>query len=174
LTVEHEGLHPNLGLPAHEHMVDHRVHIAAVDIDMSSRPEAGLKQRVDGAAITIYDVGEILLIRQIAPAFLDGVDHHHLEQQRSETEAACSRVNHQAADLGLRGRCVSARCRLNDSGAENVFGGPVHDVKQPALPCRITEYMRRTVEKRSLVQCFDEGEGSRYSASLVSRISTLS
>ena len=75
-------------------MVDHRVDVAAVDIDMSSRPEAGLEQRVDRGAITIYDVGEILLVRQIAPAFLDGVDHHHLQQQRSETEPPCSRVNH--------------------------------------------------------------------------------
>ena len=124
-----------------------------------SGPEAGLEQRVEGAAITIDDVGEILLIRRIAPAFLDGVDHHDLHEKRSDAEAACGRVNHQATDLGLRGRFVSARCQLNDSGAENVFGGPVHDVKQPVLPCRITEYMRRTVEQRSLVQRLDEGEG---------------
>jgi hypothetical protein len=38
-------------------VVDHCVDVAAVDIDMSSGPEAGLKQRVGGAAITIYDVG---------------------------------------------------------------------------------------------------------------------
>ena len=68
-------------------------------------------------------------------------------------------MNHQAADLGLGGRCGSARCRLNDPGAENVLGAAVHDVKQPVLPCRITEYMRRTVEQRSLVQRLDEGEG---------------
>jgi hypothetical protein len=53
---------------------------------------------------------------------------------------------------------VSARCQLNDSGAENVFGGPVHDVKQPVLPCRIAENMRRTIEKCSLVQRLDESE----------------
>jgi hypothetical protein len=33
---------------------------------------------------------------------------------------------------------------LNDSGAENVFGGPVHDVKQAVLPGRNAENMRRT------------------------------
>jgi hypothetical protein len=69
LTVEDEGLQTNLGLPVLEHVVDHRVDVAAVDIDMSSGPEAGLEQRVEGAAITIDDVGEILLIRRIA-AFL--------------------------------------------------------------------------------------------------------
>ena len=158
LTVEDEGLQTNLGLRALEHVVDHCVDVAAVDIDMSSGPEAGLKQRVDGAAIAIYDVGKILLVRRIAPAFLDGVDHHDLHQKRSDAEAACSRVNHQAADLGLGGRFVSARCQLNDSGGENVFGGEVHDVKQPVLPCRIAENMRRTIEKRSLVQRLDEGE----------------
>jgi hypothetical protein len=67
-------------------------------------------------------------------------------------------VNHQATDLGLGGRFVSARCQLNDSSAENVFGGPVYDVKQPVLPCRIAENMRRTIEKCSLVQRLDEGE----------------
>jgi hypothetical protein len=67
-------------------------------------------------------------------------------------------VNHQATGLGLGGRFVSVRCQLNDSGAENVFGGPVHDVKQPMLPCRIAENMRRTIEKCSLVQRLDEGE----------------
>jgi hypothetical protein len=35
--------------------------------------------------------------------------------------------------------------------------GPVHDVKQPVLPGRIAENMRRTIEKRSLVQRLDEG-----------------
>ena len=87
------------------------------------------------------------------------MDHHHLQQQRSEPEAACSRVNHQAADLGLGGRCGPTRCGLNDAGAENVLSAAVHDVKQPVLPCRVTEYMRRTVEQCSLVQRFDEGEG---------------
>ena len=158
LTIEHEGLQANLGLPVLEHVVDHRVDVAAVDIDMSSGPEAGFKQRVEGAAITIYDVSEILLIRRIAPAFLDGVHHHDFHQKRSDAEAACSRVNHQATDLGLGGRFVSARCQLNDSGAENVFGGPVHDVKQPVLPCRIAKNLRRTIEKCSLVQRLDEGE----------------
>jgi hypothetical protein len=47
-------------------------------------------------------------------------------------------------------------------------------VKQPVLPGRIAENMRRTIEKRSLVQRLDEGERNRYSASRVSRISTLS
>ena len=69
LTVEGEGLHADCGLPVFEHVVDHRVDVAAVDIDMSSGPKAGLEQRVEGAAITIDDVGEILLIRRIA-AFL--------------------------------------------------------------------------------------------------------
>ena len=50
------------------------------------------------------------------------------------------------------------RCQLNDSGAENVFGGEVHDVKQPVLPGRIGENMRRTIEKCSLVQRLNEGE----------------
>jgi hypothetical protein len=158
LTIEDEGLHPNLGLPVVEHVVDYRVDVAAVDIDMSSGPEAGLKQGVDGAAITIDDVGEILLARRIASAFLDGVDHHDLHQKRSDAEAACRRVNHQATNLGLGGRFVSARCQLNDSGAEDVFGGPVDDVKQPMLPCCIAENMRRTIEKCSLVQRLDEGE----------------
>jgi hypothetical protein len=159
MTVEHEGLQPNLGRPADEHMIEHRVDLATADIDVSGRPEARLEQCVDRGAIAIDDVGEILLVGQIAPAFLDGVDHHHLQQQRSEPEAACSRVNHQAADLGLGRRCGPTRCRLNDAGAENVLGAAVHDVKQPALPCRITEYVRRTVEQRSLVQRLDEGEG---------------
>jgi hypothetical protein len=48
---------------------------------------------------------------------------------------------------------------LNYSGAENVLSVAVHDVKQPVLPCRVTEYMRRTVEQCSLVQRFDEDEG---------------
>jgi hypothetical protein len=72
-------------------------------------------------------------------------------EKRSDAEAAYSRVNHQAADLGLGGRFVSARGQLNDAGAENVFGGPVHDVKQAVLPGRIAENVRRTIEKRSLV-----------------------
>jgi hypothetical protein len=67
----------------------------------------------------------------ISPAFLDGVEHHHLHQQRSDAELARRRVNHQAADLlGLGGRFRPARCRLNHAGAENIFGGPVHDVKR--------------------------------------------
>ena len=33
---------------------------------------------------------------------------------------------------------------VNDTGAENVLGGPVHDVKQPVLPGRIADHMRRT------------------------------
>src|SRR5262249_33259294 len=45
------------------------------------------------------------------------------------------------------------RCR------ENVFGGPVHDVKQAVLPGRNAENMRRTIEKCSLVQRLNEGEG---------------
>src|SRR5262249_56403116 len=118
LTVEDEGLQTNLGLTVLEHMVDHRVDVAAVDVDMSSGPEAGLEQRVEGAAITIDDVGEILLIRRIAPAFLDRVDHHDLHEKRSDAEAACSRVNHQATDLGLRGRFVAARGHLNDYRAK--------------------------------------------------------
>jgi hypothetical protein len=69
LTVEDEGLQTNFGLPVLEHVVDHRVDVAAVDVDMSSGLEAGFEQRVEGAAITIDDVGEILLIRRIA-AFL--------------------------------------------------------------------------------------------------------
>jgi hypothetical protein len=40
LTVEHESLQTNLGLRALEHVVDHRVDVAAMDIDMSGRPEA--------------------------------------------------------------------------------------------------------------------------------------
>jgi hypothetical protein len=48
---------------------------------------------------------------------------------------------------------------LNDSGAENVFGGPVHDVKQAVLPGRNAENMRRTIEKCPLVQRLNEGEG---------------
>ena len=159
LTVEDEGLQTNFGLTVLEHVIDDRVDVAAVDVDMSSGPKAGLEQRVEGAAITIDDVGEILLIRRIAPAFLDGVEHHDLHEKRRDTEAARSRVNHQATDLGLRGRFVSARCQLNDSGAENVFGGPVHDVKQAVLPGRNAENMRRTIEKRSLVQRLNEGEG---------------
>src|SRR5262245_26337701 len=67
-------------------------------------------------------------------------------------------MNHQAADLGLGGRLVSARCQLNDAGAENVFGGPVYDVKQPVLPRRIAKNMRRTIEKCPLVQRLDESE----------------
>src|SRR5262245_27089352 len=39
LTVEHEGLHPNLGFSVLEQMVDHRVDVAAVDIDMPGGPE---------------------------------------------------------------------------------------------------------------------------------------
>jgi hypothetical protein len=74
LPVEDEGLQTNLGFPVLEHVVDHRVDVAAVDGDMSGGPEAGLEQRVDGTAIAIDDVGEILLVRRIAPAFLDGVD----------------------------------------------------------------------------------------------------
>ena len=79
-------------------------------------------------------------------------------EKRSDAEAACSRVNHQATDLSLRARFGSARCQLNDAGAKNVFGGPVNDVKQPVLAGRIAENMRRTIEKRSLVQRLDEGE----------------
>ena len=41
LTVEDEGLQTNLGLRAFEHMVDHRVDVAAVDIDVSSASLAG-------------------------------------------------------------------------------------------------------------------------------------
>ena len=41
LTVEDEGLQTNLGLRALEHMVDHRVDVAAVDIDVSSASLAG-------------------------------------------------------------------------------------------------------------------------------------
>src|SRR5262245_40853862 len=67
-------------------------------------------------------------------------------------------MNHQAADLGLGGRLVSARCQLNDAGAENVFGGPVYDVKQPVLPRRIAKNVRRTIEKCPLVQRLDESE----------------
>ena len=65
MTVEDEGLQTNLGLPVLEHVVDHRVDVAAVDIDMASGPEAGLEQRVDRAAIAVHDVGEILLVRRI-------------------------------------------------------------------------------------------------------------
>ena len=160
MTVEDEGLQTHLRLPVLEHVVDHRVDVAAVDIDMSGGRETGLQQRVDGAAVAVHDMGEILLVRRIAPAFLDGVEHHHLHQQRGDAELARSRVNHQAADLlGLGGRFVSGRCRLNDAGAENVLRGPVHDVKQPMLPGRIAEHMRRTIEQRALVQRLDEGEG---------------
>src|SRR5262249_21228157 len=88
LAVEDEGLQTNRGLPVLEHVVDDGVDVAAVDIDMAGRREAGLEQCVDGAAITVDDVGEILLIRRITPAFLDGVDHHDLHQKRSDAEAA--------------------------------------------------------------------------------------
>jgi hypothetical protein len=47
---------------------------------------------------------------------------------------------------------------LNDAGAKNVFGGPVNDVKRPVLAGCIAENMRRTIEKRSLIQRLDEGE----------------
>ena len=147
LTVEDEGLQTHLRLPVLEHVVDHRVDVAAVDIDMSGGRETGLQQRVDGAAVAVHDMGEILLVRRIAPAFLDGVEHHHLHQQRGDAELARSRVTPPAAArLGLGRRFVSARCRLNHAGAENVFRGPVHDVKQPMLPGGIAEHMRRTIE----------------------------
>jgi hypothetical protein len=86
LAVEDEGLQTNPGLRVLEHVVDHRVDVAAVDIDVSSGPEAGLKQRVDGAAITIYYVGEVLLVRRITPAFPDGIEHHDLHQKRSDAK----------------------------------------------------------------------------------------
>jgi hypothetical protein len=70
VAVEDERLQTNRGLPILEHVIDHRVDVAAVDIDMSGRPEAGLEQRVDRAAITIDDVGEILLVRRSRPLSL--------------------------------------------------------------------------------------------------------
>jgi hypothetical protein len=47
-------------------------------------------------------------------------------------------------------------------------------VKQPVLPCRVAENMRRTIEKRALVQRLDEGERKPVFGLRVSRISTLS
>jgi hypothetical protein len=70
VTVEREGLQPNLGRPADKHMVEHRVDVAAADIDMSGRPEARLEQRVDRGAIPIDDVGEILLVSKSRPLSL--------------------------------------------------------------------------------------------------------
>jgi len=43
--------------------------------------------------------------------------------------------------------------------ALDIIGGPVHNLQQPVLPSRITKNMRRTIERRALVQRLDEGEG---------------
>jgi hypothetical protein len=47
-------------------------------------------------------------------------------------------------------------------------------VKQPLLPGRIAENMRRTIEQRALVQRLDEGEGKPVFGLPRRRISTLS
>jgi hypothetical protein len=67
-------------------------------------------------------------------------------------------VNHQATDLGVVGRPVPARCRLNDARANNILGRPVQDVEQSTLACRLPENMRRTIEKCPFIQGLDEGE----------------
>jgi hypothetical protein len=45
------------------HTINHRVDIAAMHIDGSDWPEAGLEQGVKWGAVAVYDVDEILFVR---------------------------------------------------------------------------------------------------------------